>query len=59
MYQLVYTRRRSEREESNFLIEIFEKNQPGKKGELGELFKTCIFGRPTPKVHFRYMLSAP
>jgi hypothetical protein len=43
MYQLIYTRCRPRRGESNFRIEIFEKNQYGQKDELGELFRIEIF----------------
>jgi hypothetical protein len=37
MYQLIYTRRRPGRGESNFRVEIFEKNGPGQKVDLGKL----------------------
>jgi hypothetical protein len=37
IYELIYTRHRPRRGESNFRIEIIEKNQPGQKGEFEKL----------------------
>jgi hypothetical protein len=42
MYHLIYTRRRPRCGESNFRIEIFEKNGCGQKGELGKLLPELV-----------------